>query len=269
MGSRAIAVVCRDEARARAVRHARRIRSDLHAHRPPVPRRRRARAGAAARRDRRRGAVGGPGERLARARRRDPAVVGEGDGADPAPVRARRRGGAAPRSGRGRRPRSSAAAARGLDVGASCSRAARRRAAHVERYIDAYSRYVWPVDGVDDLRFAPFHVLAAESGAFADRDHAWHLERCDALVAADPDWIRRTDRRFVDLTDPASARPRPPPGGRRSPPPAARAWSSSRSPSPRPAAAACSSRASSAAARSTCGSSTAPSTPPGQLDRLR
>ena len=46
-------------------------------------------------------------------------------------------------------------------------------------------------------------MLAAESGVFADRDHTWHLDRCDALVAADPEWFRRTDRRVVDVTDPA------------------------------------------------------------------
>ena len=69
--------------------------------------------------------------------------------------------------------------------------------------MQAYRRYVWPVDGVGDLRLAPFHVLAAESGVFVDRDHTWHLDRCDALVAADPEWFRRTDRRVVDVTDPA------------------------------------------------------------------
>ena len=57
-----------------------------------------------------------------------------------------------------------------------------------------------PVSGLEDLRLAPFHILAAESGAFTERDHAWHLDHCDALVAADPGWIRRTERRFVDLT---------------------------------------------------------------------
>jgi protein phosphatase len=60
------------------------------------------------------------------------------------------------------------------------------------------------VNGIGDLRIAPFHVLAAETGVFADRDHGWHLERCDRLVAADPDWIQRTDRRVVDVTDEAS-----------------------------------------------------------------
>jgi protein phosphatase len=96
-----------------------------------------------------------------------------------------------------------AAVGRGLDAGHLLTRT-RDRLARVERYVDAYSRYVWPVTSLDDLRLAPFGVLAAESGAFAGRDHNWHLGHCDALVAADPDWIRRTDRRIVDVTDAAS-----------------------------------------------------------------
>lgn len=95
------------------------------------------------------------------------------------------------------------AAARGLEVGELLGRQ-ERRIEHVERYIDAYRRYVWSVDGVSDLRLAPFHVLAAESGVFADRDHGWHLERCDRLVSADPGWFQATGRRAVDVTDPAS-----------------------------------------------------------------
>jgi protein phosphatase len=94
------------------------------------------------------------------------------------------------------------AAARGLDV-AALAETERRRLADVERYVDAYRRYAWPVDGVEDLRLAPFHLLAAEGQAFADRDHAWHLERIDRLAAAS-DWFRRTDRRFVDLGDAAA-----------------------------------------------------------------
>jgi protein phosphatase len=95
------------------------------------------------------------------------------------------------------------AATRGLALDGLLDRQ-RGRIEHVERYTDAYRRYVWPVGGVADLRLAPFHVLAADTGVFADRDHAWHLDRCDALVAADPDWLTRTDRRVVEVTDPAS-----------------------------------------------------------------
>lgn len=80
----------------------------------------------------------------------------------------------------------------------------RRRAVDIDLYTDAYRRYVWPVQGVSDMKLAPFHVLAAESGVFVDRDHGWHLDRCDELVAADPDWFQRTGRRVVDVTDEAS-----------------------------------------------------------------
>jgi protein phosphatase len=95
------------------------------------------------------------------------------------------------------------AAARGLEV-AEWTEAEQGRVAQVERYVDAYRRYVWPVDGVADLRLAPFHLLAAEGQTFVERGHAWQLEHCDRLAGASPDWIRRTDRRFVDLADNAS-----------------------------------------------------------------
>jgi protein phosphatase len=93
------------------------------------------------------------------------------------------------------------AQARGLEVGQLLERQ-QQRVTHIDRYVDAYRRYVWPVNGVADLRLAPFHILAAESGVFADRDHAWHLERCDQLVAADPDWLQHTKRLAVDITNP-------------------------------------------------------------------
>ena len=96
-----------------------------------------------------------------------------------------------------------AGAARGLDV-AALAAAQRGRIEHVERYVDAYRRYVWPVTGVGDLRLAPFHVLAAQSGVFVDREHTWHLELCDRLTAADPDWFTSTARRIVDVTDAGS-----------------------------------------------------------------
>jgi protein phosphatase len=94
-------------------------------------------------------------------------------------------------------------AGRGLEV-AEMVAAERGRLAQVERYVDAYRRYVWPVAGVEDLRLAPFHLLAGEGRTFVDQGHAWHLERIDRLVAAAPDWLRRTERRFVRLADPES-----------------------------------------------------------------
>ena len=92
------------------------------------------------------------------------------------------------------------AADRGLDVSTLIDTET-ARLEQADRYIDAYRRYVRPVDGVDDLRLAPFHVLAAESGVFTTREHPWHLTLCDQLVDADPGWFTRTGRIGVDLND--------------------------------------------------------------------
>jgi protein phosphatase len=92
------------------------------------------------------------------------------------------------------------ATSRGLDV-ADLTATQRRRLQHVDAYVDAYRRYVWPVSGVADLRLAPFHVLAAETGVFVDREHSWHIDRCDQLVSAGGGWVKRTERRIVDVTD--------------------------------------------------------------------
>ena len=43
----------------------------------------------------------------------------------------------------------------------------------VNLYVDSYRRYCWPVDSVDDLRLAPFQVLAGEGKVHALTDHLW------------------------------------------------------------------------------------------------
>jgi protein phosphatase len=95
------------------------------------------------------------------------------------------------------------AAARGLGVDALRADWDGRAQA-VQRYVDAYRRYCWDVDGLDGVRVAPFHLLASEGAVHAGRDHGWHLELLDRLAAADPELVLATARREVDLTDPAS-----------------------------------------------------------------
>jgi len=45
----------------------------------------------------------------------------------------------------------------------------------VDAYRDAYRRYCWPVNSVDDLKLAPFHILATEGAVHTDKDHRWHM----------------------------------------------------------------------------------------------
>jgi protein phosphatase len=70
------------------------------------------------------------------------------------------------------------------------------------RYRAAYNRYVAPFAGIDDLRIAPFHLLASEGAVHSDRDHLWHMAMCHRLAAADPALLHATAYRRIDLDDP-------------------------------------------------------------------
>ena len=95
------------------------------------------------------------------------------------------------------------AKARGVPVEALATRYAERedRAAH---YAKAWEPYVWPVAGVDDLRVAPFHLLASEGQVWFDKDHPWHMGLADRLAAAGQAVVAPTRWRLVALADAAA-----------------------------------------------------------------
>ena len=80
----------------------------------------------------------------------------------------------------------------------------RLRVEAVSGYVDAYRRYCWPVQSINDLRLAPFHLLATESAVHIDKDHAWHMEKLAELCTPDDDVLARTAFKVVEVTDPAS-----------------------------------------------------------------
>ncbi|MGL5096926.1 MAG: polynucleotide kinase-phosphatase, partial [Planctomycetia bacterium] len=77
---------------------------------------------------------------------------------------------------------------------------------NVERFVDAYRRYCWTVESLDDLKLAPFHFLATEGAAHVHRDHSWHMETLRKICERDPLLLRATPTKIVDVTDPASVR---------------------------------------------------------------
>jgi polynucleotide kinase-phosphatase len=77
----------------------------------------------------------------------------------------------------------------------------RTRATLASQFVDAYRRYCWPVESLDDLKLAPFHLLASEGKTYFDRDHVWHMETLAALCSAEPRLILATKHRKVDLVD--------------------------------------------------------------------
>ena len=80
----------------------------------------------------------------------------------------------------------------------------RQRASLTELFVAAYRRYCWSVQSLDDLKLAPFHLLASEGRVYFDRDHPWHMEMLAALCAPDPRLLLATQHRKVDLVDAAS-----------------------------------------------------------------
>ncbi|WP_225849394.1 polynucleotide kinase-phosphatase [Streptomyces sp. HPF1205] len=94
-----------------------------------------------------------------------------------------------------------AAAGRGSDVAALLDRQ-RERAADAAAFTEAYRRYCWTTDGLDGVRLAPFQILAAEGRALAALPHDRQLALIDRLVAADPSgMLRETGRLVVDTAD--------------------------------------------------------------------
>jgi hypothetical protein len=88
------------------------------------------------------------------------------------------------------------AAARGLDVGGLIERS-ERRLHNAEAFGDAYAAYVRPTDGLDGVTLAPFQILAAQGRVLAlTEPHEWHLAQIATLSG---DLITATRHRVVDL----------------------------------------------------------------------
>jgi protein phosphatase len=80
----------------------------------------------------------------------------------------------------------------------------RRRGQDVTAFVEAYRGYCWAVASLDDLKLAPFHLLATEGKVHIDRDHVWHMEALAKVCREDPGVLLATTYRVVDVTDPAS-----------------------------------------------------------------
>ena len=94
----------------------------------------------------------------------------------------------------------SAARKRGVAVD-DLSNATTEKLADAKRYRDAYNQYVAPFEGIEDLRIAPFHLLASEGSVHDEKDHVWHMEMAHRLAKADPALLIATRYRQIDLDD--------------------------------------------------------------------
>ena len=101
-------------------------------------------------------------------------------------------------------PALESAAALGNEGAAEMLQRFQGRRAMLDDYVAAYRRYCWPVDGLDGLKIAPFHLLATEGAVHSAQDHEWHMAAIAELAKQDPDLLMATEHRIVDLKDEAS-----------------------------------------------------------------
>ncbi|MEU1480375.1 polynucleotide kinase-phosphatase [Streptomyces sp. NPDC005760] len=95
---------------------------------------------------------------------------------------------------------------RGVDVTDLLARQ-RERADAASAFTDAYRRYCWTTDGLDGVRLAPFQILAVQGRSLAGLPHDEQLDLLDRLVEHDGTGLLQTTRRlYVDTGDPESVR---------------------------------------------------------------
>jgi protein phosphatase len=89
------------------------------------------------------------------------------------------------------------------EVGELADRTTLRLSA-MQNYVREYRQYCWPVNSIDDMRVAPFHLLASEGAVHTDKPHTWHMETLTTWCAADAGLLIATPFQIVDLNDAAS-----------------------------------------------------------------
>jgi protein phosphatase len=91
---------------------------------------------------------------------------------------------------------------RGLDVTSLEERFGERNDM-LNKYIRAYRHYCWPVSSIDDFKLAPFHILATEGKVHIDKNHLWHMNTIAAFCKKD-ELLMTTNHKIVHLNDTAS-----------------------------------------------------------------
>jgi protein phosphatase len=92
---------------------------------------------------------------------------------------------------------------RGLDA-VPLLQAYTERTEMARQFVEAYRQYCWPVNSIDDLKLAPFHLLASEGHVHTGKDHLWHMETLREICSQDEALLLATRYKVVDVTDEAS-----------------------------------------------------------------
>jgi polynucleotide kinase-phosphatase len=94
--------------------------------------------------------------------------------------------------------------AEGLDHALAIQSHICARQGNIQRFVAAYRQYCWPVESLDDLKLAPFHLLASEGLVHVHRNHVWHMEALSQICRQDEKLLLATPFKSIDLTSTAS-----------------------------------------------------------------
>lgn len=74
----------------------------------------------------------------------------------------------------------------------------------IKKYQTAYRQYCWDAVGLDDLKLAPFHIMAGEGHLFTGENHSWHMNMLSRICSQDEGLLLATGYREIDLNDESS-----------------------------------------------------------------
>lgn len=69
------------------------------------------------------------------------------------------------------------------------------------KFKKAYKSYCWNVSSLEDIKVAPFHILASEKVAHTDKNHIWHMDTIAKIADANPSLLIKTKYQTVSLSD--------------------------------------------------------------------
>ncbi len=95
------------------------------------------------------------------------------------------------------------AAQRGIDMSDLIARH-ESKLESAKLFVEAYRRYCWPVATVADYKLAPFHLLASEGRVHTNKNHDWHMQTLAELCQGDGELLLATPFQIVSLDDEAS-----------------------------------------------------------------
>jgi protein phosphatase len=76
--------------------------------------------------------------------------------------------------------------------------------ANIEHFVASYRNYCWPVQTLDDMKLAPFHLLATEGKVHHNQNHVWHMNTLAKICEPDPNLLLITRFKVIDVTNAAS-----------------------------------------------------------------